>query len=282
MQVLKRLPHHGLILFSVTFLLACGSGSNGDGSDMTAPIITLNGPSTVHLIQGKVYTEAGATAFDDIDGNLTSQITIGGDAVDTNSPFGTPFNITYNVVDAAGNKAIEVIRKVLIIKASNLQHTIPTLSEADKANYLSLINDTRAVSRTCGAEGYFPAVTAVTWSNKLYKSAYEHSQDLANSDTWSHDGSGTSSDWSGYALNKKSKMRDRVATYDYQWTSISENISAGTQRDTAQEAIDSWIASPGHCKNLMDTNMTQVGMALFKNTNSTYTHYWTQNFGKPQ
>ena len=282
MQVLKRLAHHGLILFSVTFLLACGSGSNGDGSDMTAPIITLNGPSTVHLIQGQVYTEAGATAVDDIDGNLTNQITISGDAVDTNSPFGTAFNITYDVVDAAGNKAIKVIRKVLIIRALNSQQTIPTLSETNKANYLSLINDARAVARTCGAEGYFPAVTAVTWSNKLYKSAYEHSQDLANSNTWSHNGSGTIYDWSGYAINKKSTMQDRVATYDYQWRRISENISAGTQRDTAQEAIDSWIASPGHCVNLMDPKVTQVGMALAKNTSSEYTHYWTQNFGKPQ
>ena len=169
-----------------------------------------------------------------------------------------------------------------IIIASNTQHTIPTLSDADKASYLFLINKVRAVSRACGDKGNFPAVAAVTWSDKLYKVAFEHSQDLANSNTFSHDGSGSTTDWSGHALNKKSTMQDRVATYDYRWSRISENITAGTNRDTPNKAIKSWVASPGHCKNLMDSKVTQVGMARVKNENSEYTHYWTQNFGSPQ
>jgi uncharacterized protein YkwD len=283
MQLQKYLIQSTIIILTAFFLVACGSDSSANNSsDTIAPVITLNGLSNIHIIQGGNYTEAGATAVDNIDGNLTSDIVIAGDTVDTNTPFGTTFTITYNVFDTAGNGAIEAIRTVSIIKESNTQHIIPIISETDKANYLFLINEARSVARTCGDKGSFPAVDPVTWSNKLYNAAFEHSQDLAKSNTFSHDGSGTVTDWSGYALNKASTMRDRVATYDYQWSWISENISAGTQRDTPKEAIDSWITSPGHCKNLMDPNMTQVGMAVVKDTSSKYTHYWTQNFGVPR
>ena len=280
MQFQKHLIHSCLVLFSAIFLVACGSGSNS--SDTTSPVITLNGLGTVHLVQGAIYSDAGATAVDNMDGNLTSQIIIGGDTVDTSKPYGTTFTITYNVFDTAGNGAIEAVRTVSIVKESNTQHNIPKLSEADKANYLFLINEARADARNCGDRGFFPAVAAVTWSTKLYKAAFEHSQDLANSNTWSHDGSGTETDWSGYALNKQSEMQDRVATYDYRWSRISENIYATTKNNTLKLAIEGWINSPGHCANLMDPDVTQVGMALAENPNSQFTYYWTQNFGKPK
>ena len=50
------------------------------------------------------------TAQDDIDGDISSLITVGGDTVDT-STVGT-YNITYNVSDSAGNAAAEVTRTV--------------------------------------------------------------------------------------------------------------------------------------------------------------------------
>lgn len=246
--------------------------------DTTNPVITLNGPSTIEVIQGASYVEAGATATDNRDGNITANLTIAGDSVNTSASPGTTFVITYNVSDAAGNSAIEVTRSVSIIADPGNQ--IPVLSEANKQTYLASINNARAVARTCGVYGSFSAVPAVAWSDKLYKAAYEHSQDMTESNTFSHDGSGTVSDWSGYPLNKRSSMTDRVATYGFSWSRLSENISAGTSRDTAQEAIDSWLVSDGHCKNIMDANVTQVGMAISSKQGTSYTNYWTQNFGR--
>ncbi|MEE9332121.1 MAG: immunoglobulin-like domain-containing protein [Methylophilaceae bacterium] len=247
--------------------------------DTTDPVITLKGENTVQVIEGSNYVDAGATANDDRDGNITAKIIVAGDTVNTNASTGSTFTITYNVMDAAGNPAIEITRAVSIIEDPNT-HEIPTISQADITNYLNVINTARAEATTCGGTGNFPAVPAVSWSNALYQAAYEHSQDLALSNTFSHDGSGTVSDWSGFALNKQSDMVDRVTTYGYNWGRLSENISAGTVRDTAQEAIDSWLDSPGHCHNMMDANVTEVGMAIFTNQSSTYTNYWTQNFGK--
>ncbi len=79
-------------------------------ADTEPPVITLIGENPVNISVGDVYTDAGATAQDDIDGDISSLITVGGDTVDT-STVGT-YNITYNVSDSAGNAAAEVTRTV--------------------------------------------------------------------------------------------------------------------------------------------------------------------------
>ena len=69
-------------------------------TDTTPPVIKLNGPPTMTIILGGTYTEVGATAMDNLDGNLSNAITIEG-IVDTSSP-GT-YTVTYTVSDASSN-----------------------------------------------------------------------------------------------------------------------------------------------------------------------------------
>lgn len=159
------------------------------------------------------------------------------------------------------------------------EQQIPALSNADIQRFLKLVNDVRGVARTCGARGDFPAVPALTWSDKLYKASYEHSQDMAISNTFSHSGSGKASDWTGYKLNKQSSIIERIASYNYDWSAIAENIAAGNE--TAEATIQQWLNSDGHCANMMRRNVTQIGMAK-ASSNSGYLHYWTQNFGTPR
>ncbi len=80
--------------------------------DETAPVITLEGAATVEIEIGEDYTDAGATATDDVDGNVTENIIVGGDQVNTFQP-GT-YTITYNVTDNAGNAATQVTRTVTV------------------------------------------------------------------------------------------------------------------------------------------------------------------------
>ena len=75
------------------------------GPDTTAPVIVLNGAFVINLEQGDTYTEQGATASDNIDGDITSSITIGGDTVNT-SVVGS-YDIIYSVSDSAGNPSQE-------------------------------------------------------------------------------------------------------------------------------------------------------------------------------
>lgn len=78
--------------------------------DQTAPNITLHGVSPMDLIVGGTFTDPGAVAIDNVDGEISDHIVIGGDTVNT-SVVGT-YVITYNVSDTAGNSADQVIRTV--------------------------------------------------------------------------------------------------------------------------------------------------------------------------
>ncbi len=90
-------------------------------SDTTAPVITLLGDASVTVAVGATYSDAGASAIDDTDGDLTASIvTVNG--VDT-SAAGT-YTVTYNVSDAAGNAATQVSRTVVVKAASAFDGTV--------------------------------------------------------------------------------------------------------------------------------------------------------------
>ncbi len=86
--------------------------SEGSGEDITPPVITLNGDAMIDLIIGDMFTDPGATASDNVDGDISSSIVVGGDSVDI-STVGT-YVITYDVSDAAGNAATQVSRTVVV------------------------------------------------------------------------------------------------------------------------------------------------------------------------
>ena len=89
-----------------------------DTPDITAPVITLKGESETIVAQGSSYTDPGINATDDRDGDLTDKVVVAGDQVDTFVP--GVYNITYNLTDAAGNQAEEVVRKVTVQAADIL------------------------------------------------------------------------------------------------------------------------------------------------------------------
>lgn len=82
--------------------------------DTTPPVITLLGDASMNLILGDAYIEPGATAEDDVDGDISGLIVIAGDIVNT-SATGT-YLVTYNVSDSAGNSAPELVRTVNVLE----------------------------------------------------------------------------------------------------------------------------------------------------------------------
>mgnify|MGYP002639601017 CR=1 FL=1 len=95
-------------------------------SDTTLPVITLLGSTPVSVNQNATYTDAGATASDDTDGDITANIV-------TVNPVNTAilgaYTVTYNVDDAASNSAVEVTRTVNVVDG-----TAPTFT-AQSFNY---------------------------------------------------------------------------------------------------------------------------------------------------
>ena len=79
-------------------------------TDIIPPVITLIGDEVINLSVGGVYTEQGANANDETDGDISGNVIIGGDVVDTNTV--GEYVITYDVMDAALNPAVQVVRTV--------------------------------------------------------------------------------------------------------------------------------------------------------------------------
>ena len=86
--------------------------------DTTAPVITLLGDVTVTIEVGATYTDAGATATDNYDGDLTSSIV----TVSTVNPaIVGVYTVTYNVSDTNGNTAA-VTRTVNVVDVLSLEN----------------------------------------------------------------------------------------------------------------------------------------------------------------
>ena len=83
--------------------------------DTLAPTITIRGTSPATVTVGSLYADAGATALDNVDGDLTSSIIVTS-TVNT-SIIGTD-TVTYTVSDSAGNAAAPVTRTVDVVAAS--------------------------------------------------------------------------------------------------------------------------------------------------------------------
>jgi len=77
--------------------------------DKIAPVITLTGDPEITINIGDIYGDAGATAIDDVDGDITANIVVV-NPVDAETV--GDYIITYNVFDGAGNNAVEVTRLV--------------------------------------------------------------------------------------------------------------------------------------------------------------------------
>ena len=84
-------------------------------TDITAPVVTLNGNSEITLTQGDTFTDPGATAIDDIDGDISSSINRTGN-VDTSTP--GVYSLVYYSEDSSGNIGQSDIRKVTVTELS--------------------------------------------------------------------------------------------------------------------------------------------------------------------
>jgi len=108
-------------MYTITYSATNASENTGSATrtviivDTILPVITLLGDNPVSIKVGSTYTDAGATASDNYDGDLTSSITTVNN-VNLNT-VGT-YTVTYNVSDANSNSAQEVTRTVNVV--SNL------------------------------------------------------------------------------------------------------------------------------------------------------------------
>ena len=125
---------------------------------------------------------------------------------------------------------------------------------------LDLVNNARAAGHQCG-NTFYPPVAAVTWNTTLTAAAQKHSDYMNNTGNFSHTG------------ENGSNAGDRITAEGYNWMTYGENIADGYP--TEEAVIQAWLESEGHCKNIMNGEYKEMGVA----TSGTY---WTQVFGTQQ
>jgi uncharacterized protein YkwD len=72
----------------------------------------------------------------------------------------------------------------------------------------------------------------------------------------------------------------RATRAGYSWASVAENVAGG--QTTAEEVVKTWLASPGHCANLMNPRYSESGVARATDPDSEHVVYWVQVFAAPE
>jgi hypothetical protein len=110
--------------------------------DKAAPVITLEGASTVTVAVNGSYTEAGATATDNYDNNLQAAVT---GTVDT-TVVGS-YTVFYNVTDSSGNAAVTITRTVnVVIPVTKITVTITPGSGVLIRDVWMVYNNTKMIA----------------------------------------------------------------------------------------------------------------------------------------
>ena len=137
--------------------------------DTTVPVITLTGEEEVTLELGDSYTDAGATATDNYDGDLTDEINI---VSTVNTSVTGTYTVTYNVTDSEGNVALPVTRTINVVEA--IPQGLIFFNKTDE-NEVSVGNAWETIEANNGAvyEDMIYAKSYDEFDNKTYYACYD-------------------------------------------------------------------------------------------------------------
>lgn len=130
------------------------------------------------------------------------------------------------------------------------------------------INDARATGRRCGILKKLDAAPPLQRSAALDMAAAAHARDIAARGALGHEGADGST------------AAERAERAGYRWTTVGENVAAG--QTEAADVVDTWLDSPGHCRNLMDARFSDTGIAVAVNESDDKVIYWVQVYGAPE
>ena len=100
---------------------------SNQANDTNPPVISLIGQGTISVVENTPYTDAGATATDDVDGDISPNITTGGTYPGNTTTPGV-YTITYDVQDNAGNQATQIVRSITVTGSIGSDTTPPVIT----------------------------------------------------------------------------------------------------------------------------------------------------------
>ena len=192
-------------------------------------------------------------------------------------------------ISGPGSSAVEVLRRSSCSAVANrgmrdigLYHRgestwlllaspylVPSRSQAPilARQVLGLVNMARARGARCGNRPFAPA-PPVSLSGTLDEVALGHASDMAEHGYFEHQ------DLSGRS------PADRVRAVGYRESLVGENIAYGPR--SAEEVVQGWLDSPGHCENIMDPRFVQMGIAYAPGQAARRGLYWVQLLAQPR
>lgn len=108
-------------------------------------------------------------------------------------------------------------------------------------------------------------VPPLTMCASLTTAAQQYSRQSALGNHTGHDGPDGSHPYS------------RAIDAGYRSFSVGENLGYGYP--TLDRVLQGWVESPGHYRNLMDTDYTHIGLGYFFSSNLRYGSFWTMKLG---
>jgi uncharacterized protein YkwD len=141
----------------------------------------------------------------------------------------------------------------------------PAPDSSAASEVLTLVNGHRGSGAMCGTTA-FPPAPPLALDAALNDAAALHALDMARFDYFSHVG------------RDGSTFDERILDAGFAGDPpLGENIAAGYP--TAAAVVGVWMASPGHCANIMNPGFAYMGAGHATVATSTYGIYWVQTFG---
>ncbi len=158
-------------LNTITVVAKDAAGNSGTAtvtvtSDTTPPVITILGANPVNVTQNTVYTDAGATALDAVDGvvPVTSVSSV-------NTAVIGKYTVTYTAIDKSGNKATAV-RTVNVVAPPDTTPPVITILGANPVNVTQNTVYTDAGATALDAVDGVVPVTSVSTVNTAVIGTY--------------------------------------------------------------------------------------------------------------
>ncbi|GAA5533868.1 CAP domain-containing protein [Deinococcus aluminii] len=311
---------HTLIPAALTLsalLAACTGPSVPGNGDTQAPTLALTVPATVTpgatiKLQASAQDNVGITRveFYDASGQLLGTDTTPPYEWVTAAPANTgsstlTVNFTVKAYDAAGNVGTKTIPVQVTAGTSvtvflpeagaavgsgngTVEGTVRVSPSAEEVEVMRLVNEVRtkgtlngqdAIKGSCVEATFQPnTLRPLSYSGTLAHAAIQHSIYQSQEAVGGHEETRTTSPYFYGAMPWDRFARSR-ALFGGPSRGVGENVLGGAE--SALQAMQVWMTSPGHCRNIMDEEYNVIGVGYRLNPNWEGIGYqaWTQMFG---
>ena len=134
---------------------------------------------------------------------------------------------------------------ILIIMPGMLLSMDPTPPAAEDLHHVE-----QQIRQNVNYERISKHIPQLNWNEKLALEARRHARNIANGGFFAHEDP------------VRGDIDRRLDASGIEWHRCAENIYAGHAGGLAEEAVNAWRHSPGHCKIMLDSMLSETGVGI--------------------